>query len=475
MNKKLKTMTVQGGAEYAKVNTRLLEFRKDCPKGSVETKPEMLDGGQMFFTATVIKNLADANSARATGSAYGKVGGAKAFEKLECVPLDTEILTRDGFKFYYELKFEELVLTYNIATGKNEWQKISGISGFDNVPVVEISTSRFKAICTANHKWVVSKLGKSKLVPLDKIEMSNGSNKIILSAPEEDKKPVLKEDTNASKLAWLFTDGEVRYTKNGLPTSSFIQQSKPDNVEVIKKLFGEPTSSKKHIKENWLESYIWHISADEVRKLFGFYQIRNNKDLPKLVSKMNLQEVKSFFNSAMKADGYINGFGKTYYETVEAMQICATRLGIKTGAIKQRVMEKSTKPFYCFQIHKGNGAYTSEIKIRNLPPKDVWCPTVKNGTWVARQNGQVWITGNTIAVGRALAFLGYGADGAIASSEEMEEFFEYQNEKKIKVIAEMQQLKTLDELKTYFLSLGNLMSDETVIKAKDEMKIKLEK
>ena len=164
MNKKLKTMTVQGGAEYAKVNTRLLEFRKDCPKGSVETKPEMLDGGQMFFTATVIKNLADANSARATGSAYGKVGGAKAFEKLE-----------------------------------------------------------------------------------------------------------------------------------------------------------------------------------------------------------------------------------------------------------------------------------------------------------------------TIAVGRALAFLGYGADGAIASSEEMEEFFEYQNEKKIKVIAEMQQLKTLDELKTYFLSLGNLMSDETVIKAKDEMKIKLEK
>ena len=81
----------------------------------------------------------------------------------------------------------------------------------------------------------------------------------------------------------------------------------------------------------------------------------------------------------------------------------------------------------------------------------------------------------TIAVGRALAFLGYGADGAIASSEEMEDFFAYKEEQKMEAITAMQKVKTLDELKTYFLSLGSLMADKAVIKAKDEMKVKLEK
>ena len=81
----------------------------------------------------------------------------------------------------------------------------------------------------------------------------------------------------------------------------------------------------------------------------------------------------------------------------------------------------------------------------------------------------------TIAVGRALAFLGYGADGAIASSEEMEDFFAYKEEQKMEAITAMQKVKTLDELKTYFLSLGSLMADKAVIKAKDEMKNKLTK
>lgn len=40
----------------------------------------------------------------------------------------------------------------------------------------------------------------------------------------------------------------------------------------------------------------------------------------------------------------------------------------------------------------------------------------------------------TIAVGRALALLGYAADGEIASSEEMEEFLSYQEDKKVESI-----------------------------------------
>lgn len=81
----------------------------------------------------------------------------------------------------------------------------------------------------------------------------------------------------------------------------------------------------------------------------------------------------------------------------------------------------------------------------------------------------------TIAVGRALAFLGYGADGAIASSEEMEEFEGYKKDKIADAIALLKKCKTLASLKEKFMSLGKVMSEPEVVKVKDELKVKLAK
>jgi len=79
----------------------------------------------------------------------------------------------------------------------------------------------------------------------------------------------------------------------------------------------------------------------------------------------------------------------------------------------------------------------------------------------------------TIAVGRALALLGYGADGEIASSEEMEEFEEYRKGKVADAIGQLQNCETKDQLKEVFMSLGSLMAESEVIKVKDELKSKL--
>lgn len=81
----------------------------------------------------------------------------------------------------------------------------------------------------------------------------------------------------------------------------------------------------------------------------------------------------------------------------------------------------------------------------------------------------------TIAVGRALALLGYLADGEVASSDEMEDFIIYKEEKKEEGIKQLQACKTLEELRSCFIDLGTLMSDKEVLKTKDDMKIKLEK
>jgi len=57
----------------------------------------------------------------------------------------------------------------------------------------------------------------------------------------------------------------------------------------------------------------------------------------------------------------------------------------------------------------------------------------------------------TLAVGRALAFLGYGASGEIASSEEMEEFLADQKQRKESALEDaeiaLKQSESLDDLK----------------------------
>lgn len=63
----------------------------------------------------------------------------------------------------------------------------------------------------------------------------------------------------------------------------------------------------------------------------------------------------------------------------------------------------------------------------------------------------------TIAVGRALALLGYASDGEIASGEEMEEFLEFQEQKKRELIEESKEklssCTSLEELKSIWASI----------------------
>lgn len=83
----------------------------------------------------------------------------------------------------------------------------------------------------------------------------------------------------------------------------------------------------------------------------------------------------------------------------------------------------------------------------------------------------------TLSVGRALAFLGYSAGGEIASSEEMEEFLNYQEQKKQELIQnaieELDNAKTYDELQTIWGTLGTAIKEKEVVAKKDELKAKL--
>lgn len=84
----------------------------------------------------------------------------------------------------------------------------------------------------------------------------------------------------------------------------------------------------------------------------------------------------------------------------------------------------------------------------------------------------------TVAVGRALAMLGYLASGEVASREEMEQFEAYKadlfQDEIGKTIDEMKKAKTIDELRKLYVSLSaELRTDKEILNLKDELKKKL--
>lgn len=82
----------------------------------------------------------------------------------------------------------------------------------------------------------------------------------------------------------------------------------------------------------------------------------------------------------------------------------------------------------------------------------------------------------TIAVGRALALLGYSSSGEIASSEEMEEFEDYKQSKHVEMIAAMleklENCSSLGELKQVWADMP-LEAKTALESTKDEIKAKL--
>lgn len=84
----------------------------------------------------------------------------------------------------------------------------------------------------------------------------------------------------------------------------------------------------------------------------------------------------------------------------------------------------------------------------------------------------------TIAVGRALALLGYLNNGQVATTEEMEEFEDFKRGQQLEAIeaaiSQIEDTSTLDELRAFWSALApKTKVSEEVIKAKDIKKEKL--
>jgi hypothetical protein len=155
-------MTVQTiklqGKDYATVPQRLKEFRQNNPRSLVETEPKFNEDGSVVFSARIIKDKKDPNSAEATGHSYGKLTGDKAFEKLETIATgralallgylnNGQVATSEEMEEFEEYKLNQVIEAINSATKREEFQTIlSGLTPEQKREVTPLINARIKEL-----------------------------------------------------------------------------------------------------------------------------------------------------------------------------------------------------------------------------------------------------------------------------------------------------------------------------------------
>jgi len=154
---KVATINLKGN-EYATVPQRLLEFRNSHPRSSVETKPDFQADGTLVFSATIVKDKSDPNSATATGHSYGKLTGDKAFEKLETVATgralallgylnNGQIATSEEMQEFEEYRLQQVLDEIAKADKREQFQAIlAKLTPSQKLEVTPIINQRIKEL-----------------------------------------------------------------------------------------------------------------------------------------------------------------------------------------------------------------------------------------------------------------------------------------------------------------------------------------
>lgn len=353
-----------------------------------------------------------------TGALGRALGAAGIFtipgSGIACLPTRAEILTRRGWRRYDEVSVGDMVLAYDTLGDLNRWTPLRKVSVYSSAPVCRLDGGKnFQAICTPDHKWAVRKKYRGITVPhrelREAIDLARGEPSIILAAyTEEGDSAITPRD--AAVMGWLMTDGwlgvETDRRDGRRQLRATITQSKPEHVEGLRRLLGaDATESTRTpsvsmargaIITGRLVNHVFRLRGDYLTRLLASFGVSCREEVPGVVAGLTHEARKAMLGAMLAADGSRRGggwvFTKGRRDALDTFQILCTLEGYRLGP--ERPMPDSRS---IHQHMSTTRAVAPGRRLRIVPefPEAVWCPTTDFGTWVARLDGRVFITGNT--------------------------------------------------------------------------------
>lgn len=315
-----------------------------------------------------------------------------------CLPIDAEILTKNGFKKYNELCKDDEVLGYN---GVNTvWTKLLGVYYNENCELNLLKSQTFEILATDNHHWIVSdthekrrKFHKEKWPKKIATKNLKTHHRILLASPCLENGNLDITDDEAWLLGWVVTDGWISKHKYNSLVIGIAQSNKKYALEIESRL-------NQYITKNYLQkdgSSNFNISIPKVRKICNKMNIEPYEIKQKIewiVCNISVSAREAMFDAMLKAEGWIeNGryrFAQKRGTVLNAFLILCVLKGIRIGNSKERNDNVVTVGL----MKRGHYVTVADLKMSKDVFMPVWCPRTELGSWIYKYKNQVGITGN---------------------------------------------------------------------------------
>jgi tRNA-splicing ligase RtcB (3'-phosphate/5'-hydroxy nucleic acid ligase) len=326
-----------------------------------------------------------------------------------CFPLDTQILTRQGWKSYEQTEVGDETLGLNPATGMTEWTPILEKHFFPEQEVIQIAHSRFSFRATAGHRWWSDKRHwkrNHRVEDFTTTEKINSETRLILSRPFAGGESLITPQ-EASIIAWILSDGHLQIGPGGGPNkdkgyNGSIFQGKPRGREAIEEaLEGVPHAV--YVREREGTNYPsaqYRIQSEFLRQLWRKADLEQNS-----VSQFLLSLSQDSLEAFMEAFELAEGSERDNYMRIPQNRgelHDALALAIYLLGYRPRISRRKGK---CGILGLGRPhVFGAFLQKEDVGIENVWCVTTELGTLTAKQANEIVLTGNSQPIGGVVAY-----------------------------------------------------------------------
>ncbi len=314
----------------------------------------------------------------------------------QCVSADTEALTWKGWKNYNEINKDDSIATFNLTTGKIEYLKPERINIYDyDDYLLRLKNRTQEQLVTPNHFVVRKKFNSEKyeLIKAEKLAKFKTPVLIPTSSETESKKEI---DNNLVKLyAWLVSEGT--FSEDRGRVAIYQSEKNKENCKEIRKIlenlslkWDETSRIHGFAKAKKTKTIRFRFNQESSRKI---RQLINEKKIPHIIKQLSKRQIKLFLDTYTKGDGHVEPKGR--------IRIYTKDLGVKNQIQELCALcgygatnSKNRDNVWIINIIRNSITAITNLSEVRYKGK-VWCPTTKNGAFVARRKGKIFITGNS--------------------------------------------------------------------------------
>ena len=324
--------------------------------------------------------------------------------EMGCYDEKTEVLTREGWKYFKNLTYKNKIATLNPNTNQLEYHRPSKIVVYSHhKKMIQIKNRSIDILVTPNHNmWVQKRRQKNwKFIRADSIP--SNPPKIARTAEWKGK----KYDINKAKFLGIYlAEGWVSKNPHSGYRVAIAGASNSKKFKKIQKMLDKTGLSWKRDKNSW---YVYNKTLyEELVKYGKSYE----KYIPPEIKNSDKKFIKAFLDAYGLGDATImRGGWRIFYTSSKRMADDVQELLLKIGRVgiikeRNRFNKKiwiedhwTSQKHNAFEIiERVKKIYSyldkRDIKLKNYYGK-VYCATVPFHIMYVRRNGKSYWCGNT--------------------------------------------------------------------------------